>query len=978
MSCWCHANNPVQGALFRGQDVFVLSVTDQPEINTTSANCFRRLRGPHGVRRMPFPVKAIQVDGGSEFKAEFEDACQRKGIPLFCLPPSHPKLNGRLERANRTFREKFYDCSAAAPTFADLRDDFLAGEHTYNHVRPHQALGYLTPAKFLATFDAAHHTRICHGCLEPVHSLVLCQSPVLDYKPMMSSAFSDVRVIDISSSASGAWCTRLMAGFGASVVLIEPPDGHRLERDDEPATKALAEYVLAGKQRLTLDIRAASERSRLFALIATADVVVSSMTASQLEAMALSYERLDRPDLVMVHVTPYGLNSPLADFPANDLAISARSGWAAINGRGGKPPLKPSGWQASYYAGVAAFTGAVAALIHRDNHPGEGQEIDTGELDAMVAALAPALLRAQYMGAVPERSISADITTGPVPVADGYFALTISRAHFWRDAMNVLGLPDLAMDPRWEASWYRNANKAEYLDRVQTKMAEWSKADLFDELAARRVVAGPVLEFHELVNNEHLRARGFWGPGDAAAGDASHAGAPFKMSETPWSPERSDGEPRPASTPHRRPKPEKPTDVRRRGPLVGIRGIVLTQAWAGALCTELLGMLGADVIQIEVRKRPDSWRGSYDAPVVGPLSEMATALHSWNTSPLFNSVNLGKRSVTLDLHSAEGLAVYRRLVAHADFVAENFSPRVLGNLGLGYEALRAIRPDIILCSLSAYGHDGPWANVPGIGGTIEPTSGMSALLGYEGGPPMNSGQMYPDAVAGLYGCSAILTALLHRNRTGEGQYIDLSMQEANLTFIGDAAIEFLRTGRQRPRLGNRHPAHAPHGIYETRDGQWVAIACESTEQWIALASTIGADSMLSDERLRLATNRRASASEIDDAISAWTCQQDRDQIAATLSAAGVIAAPVLDSLEVAADASLRSRGTVEDVQHPEAGTWPQAGLPIHFSRTPGKVVSSAPLQGEHSFEVLSELLGMSREEYDRLVEAGVSGMGPPA
>ena len=185
------------------------------------------------------------------------------------------------------------------------------------------------------------------------------------------------------------------------------------------------------------------------------------------------------------------------------------------------------------------------------------------------------------------------------------------------------------------------------------------------------------------------------------------------------------------------------------GPLKGIRGVVLTQAWAGSYCTELFAMAGADIVQLEVRKRPDSWRGTYTAPMSEAMNKISTAKHVWNINSNFNAVNLGKRSFTLDLSRNEGVDIFKSLIKHADFVAENFSPRVMGNLGFSYEELCEIKPDIILASLSAYGHDGPWCNVPGIGGTIEPTSGMSALLGYGDGVPINSGVMYQDAVAGL-------------------------------------------------------------------------------------------------------------------------------------------------------------------------------------------------------------------------------------
>ena len=417
------------------------------------------------------------------------------------------------------------------------------------------------------------------------------------------------------------------------------------------------------------------------------------------------------------------------------------------------------------------------------------------------------------------------------------------------------------------------------------------------------------------------------------------------------------------------------------GPLEGIRGVVLTQAWAGTYCTELLAMAGADVIQLEVRKRPDSWRGTYSAPMAAAVGEVETAEHAWNVNGLFNSVNLGKRSFTVDLSQPEGLEIFRALVPYADVIAENFSPRVMGNLGLGYEELKAIKPDVIVASLSAYGHDGPWANIPGIGGTIEPTSGMSALLGYEDGQPLNSGQMYPDAVAGLYGFAAIMTALHHRDRTGEGQYIDLSMQEANLANVGDAALQYSMTGEQRGRLGNRHLTFAPHGVYRTlasADGaaRWVAIAAEDEAQWEALCALAGRG-WESDPRFVDNAARKAHEDELDAVIAAWTATEERDSLAERLGGAGVVAAAVLDSLEVSADPVLRRRGVIVELEHPEAGRWPQVGAPFHFSRTPVRVERPAPAQGQHSFEVFSEFLGMSRERYEELVAKNVTGEGPP-
>jgi crotonobetainyl-CoA:carnitine CoA-transferase CaiB-like acyl-CoA transferase len=353
----------------------------------------------------------------------------------------------------------------------------------------------------------------------------------------MARALEDIRVLDISTSPAGAWCSRMLADLGADVIAIEPREGHPLRRLGPFAadgTSIPAAWMLANKRAVALDLDDRRARRHLVKLIQRSDVLVSSHGPSRLAELGLSYEALGRPALVMVHITPHGMTGPLAEAPGNDLTTAARSGWASINGTADREPLKPSGWQSSYCAGVVGYFGAVAALRHRDHHAGEGQEVDVAEVDVMASTFAPALLRSEYTGDPGRRRTDMDITAGPVEVADGHFALTISRAHFWRDAMNLLGLPDLAEDPRWQTSWYRRDHKDEYVERVQEKMRDWKRMDLFEELAVRRVVAGPVLTIEELRENAHLEARGYWTAPETARDEAVYAGAPFKMSATPW------------------------------------------------------------------------------------------------------------------------------------------------------------------------------------------------------------------------------------------------------------------------------------------------------------------------------------------------------------------------------------------------------------------------------------------------------------
>ncbi|MEP6870358.1 MAG: CoA transferase [Anaerolineaceae bacterium] len=349
----------------------------------------------------------------------------------------------------------------------------------------------------------------------------------------VTEALSGVRVLDVSTSVSGAWCSRMLADFGADVLIVEPPAGHPLRGEppfDDSGQSIAASWFLANKRSVALDLREPWDWERFSAFAAKADVVVSSYRPSQLRALGLEYEHFDDPRLVLCHITPYGMTGARAEDPANELTVAALSGWASLNGEAARYPLKPSGHQVGLCTGTAAYAAIIAALIHRGANGERGQEIDIAELDVMVSAASPAILRGQYLGTPVPRRESVDITSGPVPVADGYFSLTISRAHFWRDAMTVLGLHDLAEDQRWESAWYRAAHRDEYIDRVGAAMSTWTRAELFDELAARRVVAGPVLTMEELRSNEHLAERGFW----TETPEGTFPGAPFRMSATPW------------------------------------------------------------------------------------------------------------------------------------------------------------------------------------------------------------------------------------------------------------------------------------------------------------------------------------------------------------------------------------------------------------------------------------------------------------
>ena len=815
-------------------------------------------------------------------------------------------------------------------------------------------------------------------------------------------SLSSLTVLDCSTRLSGAFCGRLFGDYGAAVTLVEPQEGHALRHeppfysgDGGRQESLLHIYVNANKRSVVLDWRDGGWFSEWLSGV---DVLIAD------DPELIDRSRQAYPQLIIVALTAHGLTGPLAGTPGNDLTAFARSSWALTNGDPDMPPLKGSLHQAGYVAGLCAFVAALAAVRERQQSA-LGQTIDASELEALTLIAGPAILVAEHGGMSNDRH-APDMVRGPVECKDGWFSLTISRAQFWRDAMNVLGLHDLAEDKRYAAGGFRRKMRAEYSGRVEARIREWPKWELFEALGAVRCVAGVVLDSKEIVENPHLAGRQFFVEAPLAGGrTVPFPGAPFKTTGPGWSLRRS----APVLGSADRPGGESALTTETRNfelakrdqhisnsertaahgqgspaafgsqaaPLAGVRAIVLTQAWAGTFSTELLGLLGAEVIQVEARRRPDSWRGDYQAPIPAAIADPARRQRPWNCNGLYNAVNLNKRGITLDLQHPRGIDLYRRLVPHADIVAENFSPRVMGNLGLDYAGLCRIKRDIILASLSAYGATGPYWNVPGIGGTIEPMSGMSSLLGYEGGRPQNSGSMYPDPVAGMYGAAAMIMALLHRDRTGEGQYIDLGMMEANATFIGDALLEYVVGGGVRPRMGNRHPRIAPHNAYQAAGGAWVVISADTDEAWRALATYTGHPEWLTDRRFATMEGRKAHEAELDTALAAWCASLQPAAIVEPLAAKGVCAAPVWDTTTVRDDPHLRTRGFFVAVNHPEAGANLQAGIPWQLSRTPAAVNRPAPMMGEHSRAVLAEFLGVSDAEYEELVALGVTGDEPP-
>ena len=413
--------------------------------------------------------------------------------------------------------------------------------------------------------------------------------------------------------------------------------------------------------------------------------------------------------------------------------------------------------------------------------------------------------------------------------------------------------------------------------------------------------------------------------------------------------------------------------------LGGLRILDLSQVAAGPYATMFLGFMGAEVIKIESLSRMDINRGkarpSPDDLRVYPDGDPGE--HPWNTTAHHVHRNINKRSLTLDLSAKRGKELFLELAKVCDVLVENYRGSVMDRLGLGYDVVSRLNPGLIYMKISSQGANGPEANYGSLGSTLEQTAGLASITGYDDDLPLMTNLVYPDPVVGILSFGALMTALRRRLKTGSGCLVDLSQREVTTMLLGEAILDFSVTGRIAGTMGNRHRDMAPQGVYPcSGEDMWVAISVSSDEEWESLCRVMGQPHLASDSRFADPKSRRNNHDDIDLVISTWTETQDHYQVMYLLQAQGVPAAPVLKGGEVIDDPHLQSRGFWDVVNHPEAGTYKQVTTPWLLSNSPRATSTPAPGLGEHNYQVLSGLLGLSKNEIDTLEQKGVIGNTP--
>ena len=413
----------------------------------------------------------------------------------------------------------------------------------------------------------------------------------------------------------------------------------------------------------------------------------------------------------------------------------------------------------------------------------------------------------------------------------------------------------------------------------------------------------------------------------------------------------------------------------KRNALDGVRIISLEQVLQLPWATMLLAEMGAEVIRVESTARNQTRE-------MRPFPENHRGEQWWNQSGHYSYFARNKKSLTLDLKRSRAVELFKELVRVSDVVTENNRPDVMDRLGIGYEVLRKIKPDIIMLGSTGYGQTGPWRRMGAFGRCIHPMSGLQQFTGYEGGPPVGFEDNDADVTTGWNNALAIMIALHHRRRTGEGTYIDMSMYETNVNWIAPALLGLQMRSSPYARLGNAHHAIAPQGCYRcSGKDEWIAISVSTDVEWQALAQTIAQPDLSADKRFGDPLSRWKYRKELDEVLEMWTSTQDKISLMHLLQSAGVPAGALMRAPDLLSDPQLRARGYFEWFTHsPEwegVGTRPYQGRPYRFSKTPGEMRFVATL-GEHNREILGGLLGLSSREIDQLEVEEIIGTVPAA
>jgi crotonobetainyl-CoA:carnitine CoA-transferase CaiB-like acyl-CoA transferase len=806
-----------------------------------------------------------------------------------------------------------------------------------------------------------------------------------------------IRVLDLATPLAEA-AGRVFADLGAEVIKIEPPGGcasrftppfvNGKEGDSEGSLFWRAWGL--GKHSVVLDLEVAGDRERLLALARGADVLIESFTPGSMDALGLGPDTLrsTNPALLYVSVTPYGQHAPDATSPATDLILSAAGGLLAMQGDPDRPFVPVGFPETSCHGAVQAAADAILALYER-NRSGKGQYLDSSMQAAVIWTLMFVTSYAAFGDNPPgftddRREAKREILPGlrnPVvePCKDGYVAMTLvlgaqgnrgyGAAMRWVEEEGGLD-PDLT-GRDWR-TWLEDMGTGKLalqdakrgLEQFLAFLKTKTKAEIQKRAVADKLLIAPVQNAADLLADPQLAARDYW----LDVGGALHAGPFARLSRTPIRyrrPAPTLGQDQPlAETTERRPAvPATPSRSARTSIFEGLKVLDLGWIAAGPLITKDLANLGATVLRIETEKRIDTLR------FIPPFKDGVLSVSAGH--PMAN-MNQSKLGIACDFSTHAGRELVYRMVDWADVVVESYVPGTAEKLGLGYETLRARKPGIVMISSCMRGQTGPEAKHTGFGLHGAALGGFVAITGWPDRLPLTPWGAYTDFISPRYALSALGAALYHRDCNGEGQYIDLSQIEASIHFLEPLLLDYTVNGRILERPGLSSLRACPHGVFATRGTErYVAIAVETAEQWRALREIVPGLTAFKDAALDDLAARIKRRAELEAPLAQWCIDQEPLTMAQQLRDAGVPAYVALRATDFHTDPQLAARDFFIELEHAVIGRALFDGPVTMFSDTPSRPTHAGPLIGQHTMEVLRDVLGYSDGEITELAADGV-------
>jgi len=784
------------------------------------------------------------------------------------------------------------------------------------------------------------------------------------------TALAHLRVVELALNAAGpaAYAASYLGGLGANVVKVEPTTGDPARRlppfaNDVVHIERSLPFANANlnKRSIALNHTLPADAATLRDLIASADILIEALGVGELASLGYDPTALDtlNPTLVTINITPFGQWGPYAHYRGGDAVAAAMSGFMTNQGDDQRPPVAPPCEMSYQLAAIQAAFIAIAGVRHA-RLTGHGQQIDLSLQEALTYANVQSVAKYSQRSEVVKRPGREGGPFNIYRARDGrYVFIAIYFAAHWHTLTRDWMQDPVLSAPEWDVQQYRIDN----VDVIQMLIGEFIAGfdadDFVAQCQAKGIACTPVNTLEDLTHAEQLTQRDwFWTVEHPVIGAYQAPGAPFIMSRTPYrllrrSPllnehhdeviaELASLPPRPTST------PTTPVAL-----LDAIRVADVTRVFVGPIGTQLLGFYGAQVIKVESADLPanrDPSRGIYP------------------------DMNRNKLSCTIDLRNDDGKGLFKQLVQISDIVVDNFSAGVMDRLGVGYEALREVRPDVIRIGMPGMGSTGPQARWDTHGNSLQAYTGLVHLWGHPASPmEAHAKGTTPDYVGAVFMALASLAAIEYRDRTGEGQELEVSMLDGQAALMGPAMLDYTVNQRSWGPVGYDEPLTAnlaPYGCYPTRHpDSWLVVACETDADWQAVVIAMR-EPPWADERFATLAGRRENRATLDEHIAGWTVGLTPHQSLRLLQNAGAPAGIVMNSEQLYMDPHLRARGHLVEINEPPWGTLTHQGVPAIPSLSPARANSKPPWPGDDNAQVFGDILGLSADEIATQTENG--------